>query len=126
MFDEPSNYLDRDSLAMLANGLKEFEGGVVVISHSAEFTDQLCKETWTMDDGTLTPQGNNWIQGQGTGARIDQDQGPAEDMFDAMGNVIKQGGKVKMTRREILKKKKERAARRKRGEDVSDWSQDDE
>lgn len=34
VLDEPSNYLDRESLGALSSALSEFGGGVVVISHS--------------------------------------------------------------------------------------------
>lgn len=35
VLDEPTNYLDRDSLGALADAIKVFEGGVVMISHNA-------------------------------------------------------------------------------------------
>ena len=44
--DEPTNFLDRDSLAALVAGLDAFAGGVVCISHCKEFTDAVCDETW--------------------------------------------------------------------------------
>lgn len=34
VLDEPSNYLDRESLGALSSALSEFGGGVIVISHS--------------------------------------------------------------------------------------------
>lgn len=33
ILDEPTNYLDRESLAALISALKEYEGGVLVITH---------------------------------------------------------------------------------------------
>ncbi len=86
IMDEPTNYLDRESLGALALAIKEWSGekwcaqpsplswgccsvihdpcvtldtsfspgGVVVISHHAEFTGALCHETWTVADGRLT------------------------------------------------------------------------
>ncbi|KIY91340.1 elongation factor EF-3 [Monoraphidium neglectum] len=33
IMDEPTNYLDRESLGALATAIKEFDGGVVLISH---------------------------------------------------------------------------------------------
>ena len=33
VLDEPTNYLDRESLGALAAAIKEFGGGVVMISH---------------------------------------------------------------------------------------------
>merc|ERR1711948_29310 len=37
ILDEPTNYLDRDGLGALIEGLHEFQGGVVIISHDEEF-----------------------------------------------------------------------------------------
>ena len=34
ILDEPTNYLDRDSLGALANAIKEFDGGVILITHN--------------------------------------------------------------------------------------------
>lgn len=34
VLDEPTNYLDRDSLGALAGAIKEFEGGVIMITHA--------------------------------------------------------------------------------------------
>jgi elongation factor 3 len=42
--DEPTNYLDRESLAALIEALKVFEGGVLVITHNRDFSESLCKE----------------------------------------------------------------------------------
>lgn len=44
VLDEPTNYLDRDSLGALAAAIKDFGGGVVMISHHDEFTSALCPE----------------------------------------------------------------------------------
>ena len=54
ILDEPTNYLDRESLAALAEAIKEFEGGVVIISHNHDFTSALCTENWYMNAGELT------------------------------------------------------------------------
>ena len=35
ILDEPTNYLDRDSLGALATAIKEYGGGVIMISHSS-------------------------------------------------------------------------------------------
>jgi elongation factor 3 len=60
VLDEPTNYLDRDSLGALSKALKEFQGGVVIISHNAEFTESLTQEVWAVLDGKMTPSGHNW------------------------------------------------------------------
>ena len=54
ILDEPTNYLDRESLGALANAISAFEGGVVIISHNNEFVSTLCPEEWVMDAGHLT------------------------------------------------------------------------
>lgn len=53
VMDEPTNYLDRESLGALANAIKEFKGGVIIISHHAEFTSTICNEVWHMAGGRL-------------------------------------------------------------------------
>lgn len=119
VLDEPTNYLDRDSLGALSKALKKFEGGVIIITHSAEFTKDLTEEVWAVMDGKMTPSGHNWVQGQGSGPRLKQDDDGEEDKFDAMGNKIVTTKKAKkLTSSEARKKKKERMARRKRGEEV--------
>jgi len=69
VLDEPTNYLDRDSLGALSKALKAFEGGVIIITHSAEFTQNLTEEVWAVMDGRMTPSGHNWVSGQGSGPR---------------------------------------------------------
>ncbi|KAI0572383.1 Elongation factor 3 [Pyrenophora tritici-repentis] len=125
VLDEPTNYLDRDSLGALSKAIKTFEGGVIIITHSAEFTANLTEEVWAVMDGRMTPSGHNWVQGQGAGPRLAKDDGEEEEKFDAMGNKIaSQKKKAKLTSSEMRKKKKDRMARRKRGEEV--FSDEDE
>ncbi|TVY75695.1 Elongation factor [Lachnellula suecica] len=137
VLDEPTNYLDRDSLGALSKALKAFEGGVIIITHSAEFTKDLTEEVWAVLDGKMTPSGHNWVQGQGAGPRLKGDDDEEEEVFlprsptllstsnrnkqkfDAMGNKIVSTKKAKkLTSAELRKKKKDRMARRKRGEEV--------
>lgn len=118
VLDEPTNYLDRDSLGALSKAIKAFEGGVIIITHSAEFTKDLTEEVWAVVDGRMTPSGHNWVQGQGSGPRLKGDD-DEEEKFDAMGNKIESSKKQKkLTSSELRKKKKDRMARRKRGEEV--------
>ncbi|EAW11967.1 putative translation elongation factor eEF-3 [Aspergillus clavatus NRRL 1] len=117
VLDEPTNYLDRDSLGALSKALKSFEGGVVIITHSREFTENLTEEVWAVMDGKMTPSGHNWVQGQGSGPRLQDKEGP-EEVTDAYGNKTVVEKKKKLTSSELRKKKKERLARKKRGEEV--------
>ena len=57
IMDEPTNYLDRDALGALAAAIKDFEGGVVLISHNSEFTNTCCSETWVVVAGCVTVTG---------------------------------------------------------------------
>ncbi|KAK6600153.1 elongation factor 3 [Botrytis cinerea] len=119
VLDEPTNYLDRDSLGALSKALKSFEGGVIIITHSAEFTKNITEEVWAVVDGKMTPSGHNWVQGQGSGPRLKGDDAEEEEKFDAMGNkIVSTKKKAKLSSAELRKKKKDRMARRKRGEEV--------
>jgi len=62
ILDEPTNYLDRESLGALAGAIEEFAGGVVMITHNNEFCSKLCPETWVMDAGHLETKGDaDWM-----------------------------------------------------------------
>jgi elongation factor 3 len=97
-------------------------------------------------DGKMTPSGHNWVSGQGSGPRLKGDDDDEEEkckqfiplysdrypfinhkfftnaegfIVDAMGNKIVSTKKAKkLTSAELRKKKKDRMARRKRGEEV--------
>lgn len=113
VLDEPTNYLDRDSLGALSKALKAFEGGVIIITHSAEFTKDLTEEVWAVNNGVMTPSGHNWVAGQGAGPRIEKKE-DEEDKFDAMGNKIAAAKKkTKLSSAELRKKKKERMKKKK-------------
>jgi len=114
------DYLDRESLAALISALKVFEGGVLIITHNRDFSESICQEVWAMRDGRLEASGHNWVEGQGSGARIDKKDGPEEDQYDAMGNKVDSKKTKKITSGEARKLKKERISRKKRGEDVDD------
>lgn len=119
VLDEPTNYLDRDSLGALSKALKAFEGGVIIITHSAEFTENLTEEVWAVLDGKMTPSGHNWVQGQGGGPRLEKKDEP-DEVVDAMGNKTKVEKKKVLSAGDKRKQRKERLAKKKRGEDVDD------
>lgn len=54
VLDEPTNFLDRDYLGGLAVAIRDYKGGVVMISHNEEFVGALCPEKWYVADGRLT------------------------------------------------------------------------
>ncbi|KAI0118294.1 P-loop containing nucleoside triphosphate hydrolase protein [Nemania sp. FL0031] len=61
VLDEPTNFLDRDSLGGLAVAIRDFKGGVVMISHNEEFVGALANEQWHINDGRMTMKGNTAI-----------------------------------------------------------------
>merc|ERR1712078_542225 len=100
VLDEPTNYLDRDSLAALAVAIHEFGGGVVVISHNCEFAENVC------------PEKVEWVQ-------------PTEQV-DAFGNVTKvKNTKKKLSRQEQKQKERRRKAKIAAGEPLSSDDEDD-
>jgi len=61
VLDEPTNFLDRDSLGGLAVAIRDFKGGVVMISHNEEFVGALCPEQLHVADGKIVKRTNNAI-----------------------------------------------------------------
>lgn len=61
VLDEPTNFLDRDFLGGLAVAIREFKGGVVMISHNEEFVGALCPEQWHVADGRITHKGTTSV-----------------------------------------------------------------
>lgn len=61
VLDEPTNFLDRDSLGGLAVAIRDFKGGVVMISHNEEFVGALASEQWHIIDGRMTMKGQTAI-----------------------------------------------------------------
>src|SRR5579859_2471690 len=127
VLDEPSNFLDRDSLGALVKALRAFEGGVVVISHSQEFlesisTEERKAETWLVDAGRMTPSGTNW---ESKGEKIDTSAEGDVILTDAMGDVEKKKKSVKPDRKAEMKMKKAKKAAEKAGEyfDEEEWYQ---
>merc|ERR1712127_827211 len=122
ILDEPTNYLDRESLGALAGAIETFVGGVVIISHNNEFCQKLCPETWVMDAGHLETKGDaEWMLKQDD--KISDAQQITE-MTDAAGNVSKvKGQKKKLSKKEkqLVKKIK---AKLKNGEDLDTDEED--
>jgi elongation factor 3 len=120
--DEPTNYLDRDSLGALAHAIQTYGGGVIIITHHHEFSGALCKETWSVQDGVFTVSGAQSF----SDVKEKITMGPAEtEMVDALGNVIQiKQKKTNLSNKEKKKLQKMKEARRARGEIVSSDEED--
>merc|ERR1712226_405020 len=88
ILDEPTNYLDRESLGALAEAIRGYDGGVVIISHNAQFVDQVCPEVWHLENHTLNLKGS----------------------YDGLGNEVKLAKKKKKASKAELKKIKKNIA----------------
>lgn len=98
VLDEPTNFLDRDALGGLAKAIQSWEGAVVMISHSEEFTSALCPETWRVENGHVTKDGKSAVEDE---AEVDDEKVKAK---------ISQ--KKKKTRKEIKEQDARRRARK--------------
>ncbi|CAM9567343.1 unnamed protein product [Choristocarpus tenellus] len=112
ILDEPTNYLDREALGALAGAIKDFQGGVVIISHNNEFVSTVCPEEWVMDSGHLETKGDaGWMERQDE--KI-SDQAVITEVTDAAGNVSKvKAPKKKLSKRDhkaMVKKLKNKIA----------------
>lgn len=61
VLDEPTNFLDRDSLGGLAVAIRDYKGGVVMISHNEEFVGALCPEQIHIADGRIVSRTNTAV-----------------------------------------------------------------
>ncbi|KAK6537806.1 hypothetical protein TWF694_010711 [Orbilia ellipsospora] len=130
VLDEPTNYLDRESMGALSHAIKDFKGGVVIISHNSEFLKGLLNEEWVVDAGNVATKGgvyDNELElpggsrpGSGPASRVASRAGSVvnsaansgvEDNAEpsaSLGFKAKKPKKKKLTRNEV----KEREARR--------------
>merc|ERR1719387_900623 len=129
ILDEPTNFLDRDSLGALATAIKNYQGGVIIISHQREFYSALCPEIWSVvpgpNGGTCTVSGSEWMDAAEKARKKAEKEAAKskslteEDKFDAFGNKIEEKkAATKIPKSELKKIKKQVAALRKQGQEI--------
>lgn len=130
ILDEPTNYLDRESLGALAGAIREFDGGVIMISHNSQFVDTLCPVIWHLENNTLNLLGDaDWMREQSKIKIDDKDKVDESECVDKFGNTVKvKAGKKKLTNKEKKARARRRANRVKNGLDPlsEDESTDEE
>jgi len=55
LLDEPTNALDMDMIDSLAMAIKNFSGGVVLVSHDFRLLEQVADSIWVCDNKAITP-----------------------------------------------------------------------
>jgi len=55
LLDEPTNPLDMDMIDSLALAIKNFSGGVVLVSHDFRLLEQVADNIWVCDEKKITP-----------------------------------------------------------------------
>lgn len=112
ILDEPTNYLDRDSLGALSKAIRDFEGGVLMISHNSEFYGDIAPEVWKVPgDGVVYTSGQEYIDIIKQKELQDKREASGkyhiiqeEDVYDSLGNKLqKKEEKVSVYTRQMLK-----------------------
>jgi len=129
ILDEPTNYLDREGLGALVLAIKDYKGGVLIISHNKEFCDGVAQEKWIMNKGYLRIEGESVDT-----TKEDEDGGNKviEDIVDASGNKIEQNAvdnssdKDKKKKLKELEKKLKDGVKKKTLTDEEKWALEDQ
>ena len=53
VLDEPSNHLDIEAMDALSLALRNFQGGVLMVSHDVTMLRTVCKSLWVCEGGTV-------------------------------------------------------------------------
>lgn len=51
---QPTNHLDLEAIDSLAEAIKKFNGGLVLVSHDFRLIDQVANEIWLCDNNAVT------------------------------------------------------------------------
>merc|ERR1711990_267028 len=103
ILDEPTNYLDREGLGALVLAIKDYKGGVLIISHNKEFCDSVTTEKWIMNKGKLRIEG----AAEEVAEEKSKDLGPKEDVYDGAGNKIDVKANVTLSAKDMKKQIKD-------------------
>ncbi len=60
LMDEPTNHLDIESVEALIEGLKDYDGGLMVITHEPEMITNLESELWILENNGITFYNNSF------------------------------------------------------------------
>jgi len=54
LLDEPTNHLDMETIDALADAIKNYEGGVILVSHDFRLIDQVANDIWICENQKVT------------------------------------------------------------------------
>jgi len=54
LLDEPTNHLDIETIDSLAQAIRDFEGGLILVSHDFRLINQVAEEIWVCENQTVT------------------------------------------------------------------------
>jgi elongation factor 3 len=100
ILDEPTNYLDREGLGALVLAIKDYNGGVLIISHNKEFCDNVATEKWIMKGGYLRIEGESVEREEDKDAAASKAQ---EVVYDGAGNKIDVKANVALSAKDAKK-----------------------
>jgi len=60
LLDEPTNHLDIESVVWLEEFIKEYQGGVLMVSHDRYFIDNVAQVILELEDGTISTYTGNY------------------------------------------------------------------
>ena len=123
LLDEPTNHLDLDGILWLEQLIRDFRGGVLLVTHDRSFLDSVATRIVELDRGRLTSYPGSFAAYQDRKAAelaAEEQQSAKFDKFLAQEEVwIRKGVEARRTRNEgrVLRLealRRERAARRER------------
>jgi elongation factor 3 len=127
IFDEPTNFLDRESTNALSDAIKNFKGGVLVISHNDDFYNAITREKWLLENGKMTVFGDNMIEALEKERKKQEKENSKklkfneeEEKVDSLGNKIESVSKEmkELSRDEKKKLMKQKKQMEKAGQDT--------
>merc|ERR1711870_79559 len=102
---------DRDGLGALTDAIKDFLGGVIIISHNREFANAVAEEKWIMEAGHLRQEGESLAKGEEEDTNAQK-----EDILDASGNKAE----IKRIEKQLKDNKKKKSL-----SDEDQWALED-
>ena len=60
LLDEPTNHLDIETIEWLENQLRNFKGGIIIVTHDRQFLQQTCTDIVDLERGILTLWNGNY------------------------------------------------------------------